>query len=264
MSKIAVLIDFTEGCKIAVEQAVVLAKQCNAELFSVNIVAEGKESDTRQAELEKFTAEVVKDRVKFQAIVGHGDLMHATSYVLSHIDPKLVVIGTHGIRGIKQHLFGAHILKLVQSILYPCIVVQENTKVNPDGFSKILFPVGPHKKYYVKIEQTAMVAALNNSEVVIYEIERPHMDPEERVSRNKKLAIDFFEEKGTNYSRVLEDTTVISVGYSRQTLQYADKNQPDLISVMSDVPAEEIYFGRADKENILTNPAGIPVLCCNN
>lgn len=263
MNKIAVLIDYTEGCKIAIEQAVVLAQQINAELYAVNIAPDGTDSQTAQAALLAFAGEVVNNRVVLHASVGHGDVMHNSGYVLSHIDPKLVVVGTHGIKGIKQHLFGAHILKLVQSILYPTIVVQENTKVNPDGFQKILFPVGPHRQYHIKVEQTALVAGIKNASVVQYEIERAHIEPNEYVVRNKRVSKEYFAEKNVNFTEVLEETNVISLGYSRQTIQYAIDHKFDLISVMADVPEDDIYFGRTDKENILTNAGGIPVLCCN-
>lgn len=263
MNKIAVLIDFTEGCKIAVEQAVVLAMQTNAEIYAITIVPEGSDSETKEKTLQDFASEVVNNRVPLHAVVGKGDLMHTSGYVLSHIDPMLVVIGTHGIKGIKQHLFGAHILKLVQSILYPCVVVQENTVVNPNGFEKILMPVGPHKQFHIKVEQTAMVAAFHHSTVLQYEIERTHIETNEFVLKNKRQAKEYFTEKGTRFSELIEETKVISLGYARQTIQYASDNHYDLISVMSDVPAEDIYLGRTDKENILTNPTGIPVLCCN-
>jgi nucleotide-binding universal stress UspA family protein len=264
MRKVAVLVDFTEGCKIAVEQAVVLAQHMNAELYSVTIASDETDTKEREKELEDFTFNVTANRVKSHCVVAKGDLMHTTGYVLSHIDPVIVVVGTHGIKGIKQHLFGAHILKLVQSILYPCVVVQENTKVNPEGFKKILFPVGPHKRFHVKTEQTEMLAAIEQSQITVYEIERSHVDPNEMVMKNKRLAKEYFADKGANFTDVIEDSTVISIGYSRQTIQYAGQNKFDLIAVMSDVPADEIYFGRADKENILTNEFGIPVLCCNN
>jgi len=90
------------------------------------------------------------------------------------------------------------------------------------------------------------------------------LDPNEMVMKNKKLSKEIFAERNLKFHEILEESKVISIGYSRQTLQYAAEHHFDLISVMSDVPNDEIYFGRADKENILTNETGIPVLCCNS
>lgn len=262
MHKVAVLIDFTEGCKIALHQARVVAQKVGTGLSVINFIGNTSEEEVKE-EVRKFTASVLGDSIPFEPVAAHGDVLHNTTFVLSHIDPVLVVVGTHGIRGIKQQLFGAHILKLVQSIAYPCLVVQENTVVNESGLNAILFPVGPHPQFHIKIEQTAALAKIFGSMVVEYEIERSMLEPNPAVVANRKAARDYFEEHGINFQQVMEDTTIVSLGYARQTIKYAADHHFNAISVMSDVPADDVYLGRTDKENLLTNPAGIPVLCCN-
>lgn len=263
MNKIAVLVDFTDGCKIAIEQALVLARTFGASLHAVYFAPETADTPVLENELKEFVQSVTGAGTDTTCVIAKGDLMRQAAFVIGHIDPVLVVVGTHGIRGIVQHLFGAHILKLVQAIPYPCIVVQENTKVKPDGFRHILFPAGPHPRYSIKTEQTSMVAAAFDAEVLQYEIDRNRLDHREKVVKNTHEAKAYFEAKNIRHSSILEDSTVISLGYARQTLQYASEHGTDLISVMADIPADDYYFGKTDKENILTNPHGIPVLCCN-
>jgi nucleotide-binding universal stress UspA family protein len=262
MKRIAAFIDFTDGCKIALAQAAVLCKQTGAQMFAVHIVGEGVDIEQKKREVQAFTDGVPNMPSNLEAVVGTGDLPDGARHVLRHISPDCVVVGTHGIKGIKQHLFGAHILKLVQAIPYPCIVVQENTVVNPQGFGTILFPVGSHPNYDVKIAQTSSIARIFNSEIVQYEIDKS-TGVEEMVQRNSRDAREYFTNQHVNYRYVLEDATVVSVGFSRQTLKFAAQNQIDLIAQMSDVPPTEAFYGLADKENFLTNEAGIPILCCN-
>jgi nucleotide-binding universal stress UspA family protein len=262
MKKIAAFIDFTEGCKIALTQAAVIANKIQAQLVVVYIMNEASNANAMQKRMMDFAQELPNMPENMDAIVGHGDLFEGAKQVLRHIDPEFVVVGTHGIKGIKQQLFGAHILKLVQAIPYPCIVVQENTVVNPNGFEHILFPVGSHPNYDIKIAQTSKIAKMFDAEVVQYEIDKS-TGVDEMIKRNSRDSKAFFEENHLKYKFVLEDATVMSVGYSRQTIQYATENKTDLIALMSDVPAKEAFYGKADKENFLTNPAGIPVLCCN-
>lgn len=261
MKRIVAFIDFTEGCKIALSQASVIAHKTGAEMY-VLYVMNGGDEEEKKKELLAFAATVKGMPEQIFARVGSGDLLEGAAIALRRIDPDLVVVGTHGIKGIKQHLFGAHILKLVQALPYPTLVVQENTKVNAEGFASILFPMGPSKKYEMKINQTAALARVFHSEVVQYQIDKS-TGSDDMIRKNSHTAAEFFEKSGFRFRSVLEEATVISVGYSRQTLKYAHDNHIDLISVMAEVPSQEAFYGKADKENILTNEYGIPVLCCN-
>jgi nucleotide-binding universal stress UspA family protein len=262
MKKIAAFIDFTEGCKIALSQAAVMAHKTQAEMYVVYIMNDDSDPAAKQIEMLDFAKQLPNMPNNMIAVAGHGDLLEGAKQVLRHIDPDFVVVGTHGIKGMMQHLFGAHILKLVQAIPYPCIVVQENTVVNPDGFSSILFPVGSHPAYDVKIAQASKLAKIFDSEVVQYEIDKS-TGVDDMIKRNSRDSKAFFEANHTKYRFVLEDATVMSVGYSRQTIKFANDNHMGIIALMSDVPATEAFYGKADKENFLTNPSGIPVLCCN-
>jgi nucleotide-binding universal stress UspA family protein len=262
MKKIAAFIDFTEGCKIALAQAAVIAAKTGAQLFVVYIITDSGDRDQKQREIRDFALQVPGVPETMIAVAENGDLLEGARHTLRFIDPDCVVVGTHGIKGLKQHLFGAHILKLVQAIPYPCIVVQENTVVNPNGFESILFPVGSHPAYDIKIAQTSVIAKVFDSEIVQYEIDKS-TGVDEMVKRNSRDAREYFEANHLKYRFVLEEATVMSVGYSRQTLKFAAANHTGLIALMADVPAAEAFYGIADKENFLTNELGIPVLCCN-
>jgi hypothetical protein len=162
-----------------------------------------------------------------------------------------------------QHLFGAQILKLVQGLSYPCIVLHEHGKIDLVNIRKILFPLGPHPDFSIKIMQTGDIAKALGATIVIYEINKPGADFENQLSINSLAAVRYFEEQQIPYEKVMEDPEVISVGHSRQTLEYADKHNLPLISLMATVSKNETLFGMGDKENFLVNDLGIAVLTCN-
>jgi nucleotide-binding universal stress UspA family protein len=262
MKRIAAFVDFTEGCKIALKQAAVVAKATGAELYAVYILTGDDNTAAKEEELWTFTQTVPGlENIKVQ--VGTGDLLDGAAQTLRFIHPDLVVVGTHGIKGIKQHLFGAHILKLVEAIPFPSIVVQENTVVRESGFKHILFPVSAHPEFQVQSEQTAKIAAIFQSEIVQYEIAKgPAMD--DTRLENTRQATAYLESHQIRSQYVLEEATVVSVGNSRQALKYAAENNMDLISSMAEVAPNDISLGRPDMENLLTNPQGIPILCCHS
>jgi len=263
MQKICVFIDFTDGCKIALKQASVLAQKSNATICLLNIVDNVAEIEKIKVQLLKFAKLTLGHSVLMEAYAGVGGLMDAAPAQLNKIHPDLVIIGTHGIKGIKQKFLGADILKLVKLIMFPCIVVQENTEVKESGFEKILFPVGPHHNFSIKLHQTASFAKRFGCRVVIYEIAKEGFDLGGMVGKNINLAKLHFKENEIPFEVVTEDMTVFSAGNSRQTLNYADKNSFDLISIMSTISQNEILYGATDKENLLVNNLGIPIFCCN-
>lgn len=262
MKKIAVLIDFTEGSKAALIQAAALAKKINAKVSGLHIVSSQNKVIEATAQLEAFLKEHAGN-VAVESSVSVGSLNSASYEGLKKIEPDLVVVCTHGIKGMFQHLFGAQILKLVQSIPYPCIVIHEKNSIDLANTQKILFPIGPHPEFMTKIKQVSAFAKTLNATVVIYEINRPGGEDENMLMKNLEQAKKYFDEHGVTYTRVFEEVKFFSVGFSRQTIDYASENGISIIGLMATISENEELFGWGDKENFLVNEQGISVLTCN-
>jgi nucleotide-binding universal stress UspA family protein len=262
MKNIAVLIDFTEGSITALKQAEAFATKIGATLHAVNIASSPDKIANASSNLSDFIVEHATHAANIKLEVGEGNLFTAIPSVLSRFEPNLVIVCTHGIKGMFQHLFGAHILKLVQSIPYPTIVVQENNQTDISQIKKILFPLGPHPDFSIKIKQTIALALVLDAKVYLYKIERPGMGYEEQLDQNFQHARNAFAENNIATHRVLDDIEIISAGYSRQTIEYAYKNEIQLISLMASVSNLDLLFGVGDKENFMVNSYGIPILCC--
>jgi nucleotide-binding universal stress UspA family protein len=256
MKNIAVLIDFTEGSKVALKQAAQLAKKIDAKVYGLHIVSTQQKVEGAAAQLLQFFKE---QGVEADPQVSVGSLNTATQEGLKKVRPDLVVVCTHGIKGMFQHLFGAQILKLVQSIPYPCLVIHENCTTDLANTQKMLFPIGPHPDY----KQAGAFAKVLNATLVIYEIDRPGGVYEDLLAQNLELATSYFDEHQINYTKVIEEAKFVSVGYSRQTIEYASSNTIPIISLMASVSKNEELFGLGDKENFLVNEQGVSVLTCN-
>jgi hypothetical protein len=262
MKTIAALIDYTEGSKIALRQAVDLAKKTQARVCALHVVTSQDKVADAERNLQSFVSAHTATPVETH--IGVGGLINAAQSTLKKLTPDLVIICTHGVKGVMQHLFGAQILKLVQGITYPCLVVQENTHIDLSELNSILLPIGPHPDFMVKIIQTASLAKAIGASIIIYEIDRPSGDFEDQLAKNSQMARDYFRDHGVNYSRVVEDVQVISVGYSRQTIEYARNNKINLLSLMASVSKNDILFGSGDKESFLVNEQGVCILTCNS
>ncbi len=262
MKKIAVLVDFTRSGKPALLHAKKIAEASGAEIIAVNI-SDKKESDaTLQQQLEEYAQSVLGHGIVCHSIIAHGKLMAGVPEIMQEIKPDLIVICTHGIHGMMQNLFGATVLKLVQSLPFPCLVVQENSFVRSPTEFRILLTASPFDSFYSKMRYCAQLASEIKAEVIHYEMDKYLGDTEEVIANHAGEAAEYFAKAGVPFNAVTEDLKLMSLGFAPQTINYAAAHSIDMICVTSGSHQDVMAMGKADKEKILTNEAGVPVLCC--
>lgn len=265
--RIIVPVDYTPASEQAIKQAILIARKTGYSIWLTHVL--GKEmSDnkltrlsTSEDTLEALAKNVMDEGVSCRFSVVTGSIFNELPAFANTGEFTMMVIGTHGIQGIKQKLLGADILKIARKTSIPCLIVQENCisrNINP-----IVLPVGGHEGFQQLIEATASMAAHFSADVHLYAITRKGDQEYERIKQNTVLAEKIFAEKTVTCKRVREESNVVSVGYARQTLQYANMIDAGLIAIMSVKSEEHYYFAQADKETMINNEYNIPVLCVN-
>lgn len=261
MKIISCLIDFTETSKIAVAYASEMAKKEGSTVNLLHIVNDSDYDQKKvESELVSFTG-IDNLGVNYTCSIGDGNYLNKIPKLVQLSDADFVVIGTHGTKGIFQTLFGANVVKLVQDLPVPALVVQDNSPMPVPEIKEILFPVAPHHNFNIKIEETARWAKLYNSHVDIFCLFKGESTLPENISNNLDKAVEYFEKEGVKHDKVLRESKVYSVGYAKDILAYSNEKQFDLIAIMSQNSEENMYFGNVDKTNLILNPGGIPVLC---
>jgi nucleotide-binding universal stress UspA family protein len=259
-STIALLIDFTQATEVVLSFGRELASRMSAAILLVHI-SDAKKSDAANKELFDMQAKLELEGYQVAIAIEEGNFFQMIRPLLIRKEATMAIIGTHGKIGFKQNFFGSNILKLVKLIGVPALVVQSESKFPAGGFSSALIPVGSHVNYDQKIEQTIGVMNPDFS-ATLYAIDKL-AELDEKVQKNLDRSAKFLEEAGIDFQTVREPATLYSVGYSRQTLEYLVKQPHTLISIMSQVAPESKFYGDADKENVILNPMGVPVLCCS-
>lgn len=265
--KIIVPVDFTVASEQATAQAIIIARKTGNPVRLIHITGNGlsgmknPEEILIEDKLNKLAGQVIHEGIRCDYITAHGNIFDEIPVIANHTDNYMLVIGTHGIQGLKQKMFGADILRIVRKVSIPCLVVQEKCVSN--NFNPIVFPVGGHEGFRRLIEDTAAMATLFGAEVHIYSIVRKGEQDSEKIIENTLLAEKIFNERSVTYRRIKEDPTIVSVGYARQTLEYAHRNSAGLISIMSVKSDEHYYFAQADKETMINNAYNIPVMCAS-
>ena len=257
--EILVPFDFTEAAEKAITQASLLNKQIPVTINLLHVV---QSSDMMEIEL-KLKDEIkrfAESGIQFNIVIEKGSVLPTINSVCKKIQSHLMIIGTHGSQGIRQGLLGADILKLLKSNPCPSIVVQKTSEVVKQ-FNKILLPVGSHENYSSLVDAVILIASSSQAEVIIYSIKRPNEEPSNALIQNTQFAILKLEENGVSFTEVFEESNIVSFGFAKQTMIYAESHNIDLIAIMPNTTIDHSYFANADKERLLTNSQGIAVLC---
>jgi len=260
--KILVPTDLTEAGDHAIRQATVIAKKTGFSLVLFH-VQESHRSIPEDAEviLKKMAVQIWEEaEVTCKVLIKYGNIFDVIPFEASEGDYSLVVVATHGIRGFRQKIFGADILKLVSRIAIPTLVIQEQSEMI-SVFEKIVLPVSSHKSFNCALEATLLFAGMDQAEVFLYSVYKPGYEWPEQMMKNIEKTAKKFEKKGIKLTRVKEDQNVYSIGYSKQILNYAKSTGADMICIISIASKEYYYFAQSDKESILLNDSYLPVLC---
>jgi len=264
MYRIVSLIDFTPTTNVVVDFTKKIAQQKGAEVVLLTIIPKGTDEAIAETKenMRPFENELLAAGVNCRIEIGDGSFFSVVGACVDRVQASLAIIGTHGKIGLKQNLLGANILKLVQLLHLPSLVVQDDSIFPEGGFTNVLFPIAAHSRYEMKIEQTRQIMS-KDGKANLYAIYKTD-NLEAELRQNIKLSQDLFEKHNINYEVIAEEATLYSVGFSRQSLEFMKKQDIDLVSIMAQVSHLNKFFGKADKENIILNPMGVPVLCCND
>jgi len=265
MQNILTLFDFTSTSEKALNQSIALAKLHGSKVTLLHIAdfyADDEKIKLKE-KLEVYSKQIEEEGLESAVIITQGTLIKEVSYVVNTLNPDLVIVGTHGKKGIKQTLFGSTIYKMVQDIPANTLVLNDDSKIVQGGFKKILLPVAPHSDYLLKVKAAKNLIA-ENGMMVIFALVKPGTDLDKKILKNVADTKEYLDKHEIRWSYFSEDSTKYTLGYSKETLELVSGMNMDLISIMTRVSDENQSFGKMDKENLLLNKQGMPILCANS
>lgn len=256
---IIVPVDFSEASEKAVHHAITISKTTGGsiDLFHVmDEIAPGVviEKMNRLSEL------VSSAGVDVNSIIGEGPVLQTITDTAKKGNYKLMVIGTHGPRGVRQMLFGADIMRILRHNPCPAVVVQKDAD-SEKPIRKILLPVGNHENYLDLVRATCLCAIALDAEVTIYWQQKPFEQPSEGIFENIQITRDLMDQFDVNYDEVKVEPAAKASELAKQIMEYAKKENFDMVGLMPNANKSDDYFGDGDKERVLTNDENIPILC---
>lgn len=252
--------DFSALSDIAAHQACMLNLGQPLRLSLVHVCTENNR-ELRLSELNTIVKKlVVEYKIEVVPKIVIGDVLPSLDSISSGSNFQLMVVGTHGVKGIRQFLFGSDILHLVRQAGCASLVVQEATRPKA-AIKKVLLPAGAHASYVHLAESLVPLLKSNGAEVLVYTVRRPMEDLSAVLIQNRDNAIALFNAAGISCTVVEEESNVVSFGFAKQTLAFATQNAVDIIGIIPQASDEFTYMADAEKERFLTNDAGISIWC---
>ena len=192
--KILVPVDLSEVSKTVIDMAVYIAGKSKMAITLLHIT-KNKDDDPLE-QMKNLASEAEKSSsIQFDFLVKKGSVLTEIAQASNDEHFKLMVIGSHGYKGLREKVFGADILKLLRNIPIPVLSVQKGCRIPENGFNTILFPVSSHEAFNHKIEAALFFAKLFSSEVHLYSVEKPGV----KLSQN---AIDNIQKAKLNLNKM--------------------------------------------------------------
>jgi len=257
---ILIATDFTVVAQYAIEAAVPFAKSLNVGVVLVHIVKEAAEIQEAMTKVEQEAEKASKDYgIHVTGIVREGSIFSTIGETATELDASLVLMGTHGIKGM-QKLTGSWALKVIVTSRVPIIVVQ--TMPKKMSIDKIAFPIDFKRENREKIGWAYYVAKLFNSTVYVFRAgTAKDKKIEQGVRTNLSFTEKFLKSKNVKYE------VAVAAGkdsFAKESLQFAEDIEADLILITTTkgISIFDYVLGAAE-EGIITNNASIPVMCVN-
>ncbi|MBC2845811.1 universal stress protein [Winogradskyella flava] len=142
MKKIIVPVDFSEHSEYALEAAASIAKKYDSELIVLHmlelsnaIITADNESLNEEAvfylklaeqKFEKFLEKPFLEGIKITPIVKHFKVWSEVNDIANQHHANLIVMGSHGVSGVKEVLVGSNTEKVVRHADIPVLVIKHN------------------------------------------------------------------------------------------------------------------------------------------
>ncbi len=191
-------------------------------------------------------------------IVRDGTIFKTINQVVADTNSVLVVMGTHGMKGL-QKLTGSWALKVIVGSKIPYLVVQ-NPPNNVDML-KIVYSVDYKTANKEKLIWVEFLAKIFKVKTFLFTSTSKDGVVDSRTKANLVFNKKFLEDKGIDYELSMADG---KASFQQETVSFAEKINADIILVMTtrDIAFHDYVLG-VYEQYVIANSSHVPVLVIN-
>jgi len=251
--------DFTEVAEDALQHAIKISKRLDNNIKLIHVVKSLKKGEEALEELNKDIKKLtVKYKVELAPLVLEGSLFHVISDYASENNVSMVIMGTHGIKGM-QKFTGSYALKVIVGSKIPFIVIQAPPS-KKDTFKDIVFPLDYRSEAKQKLQWALFL-------VKYFEVKINIIIPtiKDKSLNNKLMANVHFAEKILDkYDCDYDLHKIEGSNSAEESIAFAQKVDADMILIMTTkgIGITDYVLG-AQEQYIIANTAKIPIMVVN-
>jgi len=269
MKEIIVAIDFSKGSLYALDLAIDIANKTDANIMMVwvdnqtesdSIISSSGTEIRNEAKnhIEKIQEEYQKKllRGKLSYKLRKGRVYNEIANQAKYNDAELIIAGTHGASGFEKMWMGSNAFRIVTYAPCPVITIRYGFNFNKK-LERIILPVDSSMDTRQKVPFTCKIAKYFDAEIHVLGLYTTSLKAIQRkvdtyVDQVEKYLKDNHVKFVTNF--VTADNTTNS------TIEYAQKVNADLISIMTEQEKTAANFWLGPYAQQMVNNSPIPVL----
>ncbi|MGD0583727.1 MAG: universal stress protein [Bacteroidales bacterium] len=254
--------DFTHVAEHALAHAVKISRMVGNEVCLLHIIDDKIKPHDESAVTEKLVNVAGEQGKKYNMhIASHlskGSIFSAISAFANDKDASLVVMGTHGMKGM-QKLTGSWALKVIVKSKVPFIVVQDPPR-DQERYHNIVFPVDFRNENKEKMKMAIFMGKYFDSKIHIIKSLTTDKNLAKKTSVNMNFAVKYLMQNNIEY----EVHELAKGDIAQQTIDFALKINADLILIITtkNITFADYMVG-ASEQYIIANSSKIPVCCVN-
>jgi nucleotide-binding universal stress UspA family protein len=265
--------DFSETALLAIEHSAFMARLSKATLHLLHVIKIAEFTYTINnpmaigtdiKEIENFAMQKLNEiaeqlRIKYginiSTLISKGNPAEEIEVAVTNYHIDVVVMGTHGASGFNEYFIGSNAHKTIKKCHCPVLTVQVGSK--KIGFHDIVLPVENTYHSLEKVNKTIDLAKLYAAKIHLLGVQHSQ---DEQSNKAFNLMLENVEKVITHAGLSFDRTIVKGDNLAEQTLKYANKNNADLIVVLTDHESElnDSLLGALAKQ--MVNHSKIPVL----
>ncbi|HRG57865.1 MAG TPA: universal stress protein [Bacteroidia bacterium] len=260
-NRIITLVDFTGVSKLAIEHTAIIARSslCLVTLMHIAPLDKSNDEHLIKTKVRDFANYLEEEGVSFSVQIFFGNFFEIIKSSIERLKSDLIIIGTHGIKGVKQNFVSSNISRLIQMIEIPALIIQGHSMLPQEGYLKLMMPLKGINKLNHLVSPVLKIVSIFNSELILLS----HFNKENETERTEitKLLHQEMLKLGVQTTYQMEESGSFQNNFAKDIVELADIEQIALICLVFHEQKGNKVFGELDLENILLNKFGIPVLC---
>jgi len=274
IKKILVPVDFSKTASNALTQAIFIARLTGAKLKLVHIVSGEYAIPTNElnipygaafytklqkstlASLDKLAKNIQKEHgIETSTDVKSGVVSDAICAMAKKGKISLIVMGTHGMSGVKEFFTGSNAYKVINHAPCPVISVQQKPEQKID--SGIILPIRLEMNSREKVDYVVELAKVFGCKVYIVGFtSEKNKEHRFKIKQYVKQVEDYL----TGIGIENKSTTIFADNFTKEIIQYAKTMNVGLIAIMNehDFSIDQLVKGSYTQQFV--NHSKVPVL----